>query len=100
MGNWGTGFLQSDTYCETYEKFIEEYDKGKPISQITQDILEEWFEEFEEDDDDDGVDVFVVVVSLAALVIFCVRKRVRFPNQLLKTGFSFASFRDNNPLWL
>lgn len=50
MGNWGTGFLQSDTYCETYEKFIEEYDKGKPISQITQDILEEWFEEFEEDD--------------------------------------------------
>ena len=50
MGNWGTGISQSDTYCETYEKFMEAYDKGKPVSQITQDILAEWFEEFEEND--------------------------------------------------
>ena len=50
MGNWGTGISQSDTYCETYEKFLEEYDKGKPVSRITQDLLAEWLEEFEEDD--------------------------------------------------
>lgn len=50
MGNWGTGISQSDTYCETYKKFMEAYDNGKPVSQITKDILEEWFEEFEEDD--------------------------------------------------
>ena len=47
MGNWGVGISQSDTYCETYERFIEEYDKGKPVSQITQDILAEWFEEYD-----------------------------------------------------
>lgn len=51
MGNWGVGISQSDTYCETYERFIEEYDKGKPVFQITQDILAEWLEEFEEDDE-------------------------------------------------
>lgn len=50
MGNWGTGISQSDTYCEVYEKFMEEYDRGKPVSQITHDILAEWLEEFEEDD--------------------------------------------------
>ena len=50
MGHWGVGISQSDAYCETYEKFIEEYDKGKPVCCITKDILSEWLEEFEEED--------------------------------------------------
>ena len=29
MGNWGIGASQSGTYCETYERFMEEYNKGK-----------------------------------------------------------------------
>lgn len=50
MSCWGMGISQSDEYCETYDRFIEEYDKGKPVSAITKDILEEYLEEFSEDD--------------------------------------------------
>lgn len=44
------GINQSDEYCETYERFMEEYDKGKPLKDITKNILDEYFEEFAEDD--------------------------------------------------
>lgn len=50
MGCWGMGITQSDEYCETYENFMEEYDEGKPVADITKDILEEYLEEFEPDD--------------------------------------------------
>lgn len=50
MGCWGMGITQSDEYCEIYERFMEEYDKGKPLIDIKQDILEEYVEEFDEND--------------------------------------------------
>ena len=43
MGCWGMGITQSDEYCEVYERFMEEYDEGKPFSLITRDVLEEYF---------------------------------------------------------
>ena len=50
MGCWGMGITQSDEYCEIYERFMEEYDDGKPLNDIKQDILDEYLEEFDEDD--------------------------------------------------
>lgn len=50
MGNRGMGIAQSDEYCEIYERFMEAYDAGKPVADITKDILDEYLEEFEEDD--------------------------------------------------
>ena len=50
MGCWGMGITQSDEYCEIYERFMEEYDEGKPLIDIKQDILDEYLEEFDEDD--------------------------------------------------
>lgn len=50
MGCWGTGVTQSDEYCEIYERFMEEYDEGKPVVDITNDILEEYLDQFEADD--------------------------------------------------
>lgn len=41
---------QSDEYYETYERFMEEYDEGKPVHSITQDIIADYLDEFEEDD--------------------------------------------------
>ena len=52
MGCWGMGITQSDEYCEIYERFMEEYDEGKPLADIKADILEEYLEEFEEDFDE------------------------------------------------
>src|SRR5215204_429870 len=45
-----------------------------------------------------GINVLVVLVTLAVLVIFCARSKVRFPTKVLKTGLSFASCSDNNLL--
>lgn len=50
MGCWGMGITQSDEYCEIYERFMEEYDEGKPLSNIKKDILDEYLEEFDEND--------------------------------------------------
>lgn len=52
MGCWGMGITQSDEFCEIYDKFMEEYDEGKAIPQITAQILAQYHEEF---DDNDGV---------------------------------------------
>ncbi|MBQ4572777.1 MAG: hypothetical protein IJA80_05820 [Clostridia bacterium] len=50
MGCWGMGITQTDEYCEIYERFMEEYNEGKPLSDIKQDILDEYLEEFDEND--------------------------------------------------
>ena len=50
MGCWGMGITQSDEFCDIYERFIEEYDEGKPLLDIKQDILDEYLEEFDEND--------------------------------------------------
>lgn len=50
MGSWGMGITQSDEYCDIYERFMEEYDEGKPMSDIKADILEEYLEEFDKND--------------------------------------------------
>ena len=52
MGCWGMGLTQSDEFCEIYEKFMEEYDSGKSVADISNEILEQYHEEF---DDTDGV---------------------------------------------
>ena len=50
MGCWGMGITQCDEYCEIYERFMTEYDEGKPLNEIKQDILDEYFELFDEND--------------------------------------------------
>ena len=50
MGCWGMGITQSDEYCEIYERFMEEYDEGKPLADIKRDIIEEYLAEFDEHD--------------------------------------------------
>lgn len=50
MSCWGMGITQSDEYCEIYERFMEEYDEGKPVKDITADILEEYLSEFDAED--------------------------------------------------
>lgn len=51
MGYWGMGITQSDEFCEVYERFIEEYDEGKPLSDIKADILEEYSDGFDKNDE-------------------------------------------------
>lgn len=47
MSAWGTGITQSDEYGEVYDRFMEEYDEGKPVQDIVNDILEEYLDQFE-----------------------------------------------------
>ncbi len=52
MSYWGMGISQGDEYEEIYERFMESYDSGEEISNITQSILQECLSDF---DPDDGV---------------------------------------------
>lgn len=52
MGCWGMGMAQTDEFCEIYDNFMEEYDEGKPVAEITAGILAKYHAEF---DDDDGI---------------------------------------------
>lgn len=50
MGCWGMGIAQSDEFCEVYEQFMEEYNNGVEVFEITQSILKQYKKEFDEDD--------------------------------------------------
>lgn len=50
MGCWGMGITQTDEYCEIYERYMEEYNIGKPLCDIKKDIVDEYLEEFDEND--------------------------------------------------
>lgn len=52
MGCWGMGLTQSDEFCDVYDQFMEEYEHGKSVSDISKEILAQYHEEF---DDDDGI---------------------------------------------
>lgn len=52
MGCWGMGMTQSDEFCEIYDKFMDSYNNGKAVSEISSAILAEYHAEF---DDNDGV---------------------------------------------
>ena len=46
MGFSEMGITQTDEYQETYDRFMEEYDTGKPIQDICADMISEMTEEF------------------------------------------------------
>ena len=50
MSCWGMGITQSDEYADVYDRFMEEYNEGKPLPDIKQDILEDYLIQFEGDD--------------------------------------------------
>lgn len=50
MGVWGMGMTQSDEFCEVYENFMEQYNKGLEAADITAAILSQYHEEFDESD--------------------------------------------------
>lgn len=50
MGCWGMGMTQSDEFCEIYNRFMEQYDKGEEVCEIKKAILSEYLEQFDEKD--------------------------------------------------
>lgn len=50
MGCWGMGLNQSDEFCEVYENFMENYDKGMAVAEIREEILSNYLKEFAKDD--------------------------------------------------
>ncbi len=50
MGCWGMGLTQSDEFCEVYENFMERYNEGEDVREISASILGEYLSEFDEDD--------------------------------------------------
>lgn len=52
MGCWGMGMAQTDAFCEVYERFMESYDEGDAVREISHGILDAYHKEFA---DSDGV---------------------------------------------
>ncbi len=50
MGAWGMGIAQSDEYCEVYEKFMKQYGDDAEVSDITANILAEYYKYFDVND--------------------------------------------------
>lgn len=62
MGMWGFGVTQSDDFCEVYDRFMEQYDEGFDVSDITEVILDDYLADF---DPDDGIlhDVYFAIAK-------------------------------------
>ena len=50
MGCWGMGMTQSDQFMEVYEDFMDEYNEGASVHDITRKILDQYLKEFSADD--------------------------------------------------
>jgi len=50
VGVWGAGLTQSDEYCEVYDSFMEKYDAGELVEEITDEILNGYLSEFNAED--------------------------------------------------
>lgn len=93
MGCWGMGITQSDEYCEIYERFMEEYDEGKPIADIKADILDEYLEEF---DADDGVlhDVYFALGKAEWMCGGISNEILEKIKQIIESGSNIAFYRE------
>jgi hypothetical protein len=93
MGCWGMGMAQSDEFCEIYDKFMEKYNNGTPVAEITAAILAEYHEEF---DDEDGI-MHDVYFALAKAEWMCceqsepVLRRVR---EIVESGANIEFYRE------
>ena len=93
MGCWGMGIMQSDEYSEVYDRFLGEYDEGKPVSQISREILDEYLEEF---DPDDAV-MHELYFALGKAQWMCggiSEDLLRRITQIIESGSNLAFFRE------
>ena len=62
MGMWGFGITESDDFCDVYDRFMEQYDEGFDVSDISEVILDEYLADF---DADDGIlhDVYFAIAK-------------------------------------
>ncbi len=93
MGCWGMGMAQSDEFCENYDNFMEEYDNGKAVAEITADILAKYHAEF---DDDDGV-MHDVYFALAKAEWMCCEQSELVLNrvkEIIESGANIEFYRE------
>lgn len=93
MGCWGMGITQTDEYCEIYERYMEEYNIGKPLCDIKKDIVDEYLEEF---DENDGVlhDVYFAIGKaewMCGGISTDILERI---THIIKTGENIAFYRE------
>ena len=78
MGFWGMGLTQSDEFCEVYEAFMTEYNKGKSVEEISNSILNKYHTEF---DDTDGI-IHDVYFALAKAEWICCKQSALILNRV------------------
>ena len=93
MGCWGMGMAQSDEFCEIYDKFMDSYNEGKDVADITASILAEYHAEF---DDDDGV-MHDVYFALAKAEWMCCEQSELVLNrvkEIIESGANIEFYRE------
>ena len=93
MGCWGMGMTQSDEFCEIYHEFMDSYNEGKAVAEITAAILAEYHAEF---DDDDGV-MHDVYFALAKAEWMCCEQSEPVLNrvkEIIESGANIEFYRE------
>lgn len=93
MGVWGMGIAQSDEYCEIYEDFMEHYDDGMPVPEITEAILKEYLAEFAPED---GVlhDVYFALAKAQWMTGELSGDIMTKVNEIIDTGANLDFYRE------
>ena len=93
MGCWGMGMTQSDEFCEIYDKFMDSYNEGKEVADITATILAKYHAEF---DDDDGI-MHDVYFALAKAEWMCCEQSELVLNrvkEIIESGANIEFYRE------
>ena len=93
MGCWGMGITQSDEFCEVYDRFLEEYDQGKTVAEITEEILSEYLSEF---DENDGVlhDVYFAIAKAEWMCSEQSKKTLDKVQHIIDNDLNIAFYRE------
>ena len=93
MGCWGMGITQSDEFCEVYDRFLEEYDQGKTVVEITEKILSEYLSEF---DENDGVlhDVYFAIAKAEWMCSEQSKKTLDKVQHIIDNDLNIAFYRE------
>ncbi len=93
MGCWGMGLTQSDEFCEIYDRFMDSYNNGKLVSEISSAILAEYHAEF---DDNDGI-MHDVYFALAKAEWMCCEQSELVLNrvkEIIESGANIEFYRE------
>lgn len=98
LGAWGTGVFDNDTTSDVRDSFIDYLDEGNTVEEATQNILEEYLDEFDPEEDLEVMSLVYIGLSAIQMKKNCLQEQVRKTTiDLIEKGADLELWEDSDP---